>query len=133
MNSTQPNLSGFRKKKTSQILKPALAGVFALLLLAGCTGQRDPGNYGDGVRDEFIKGCIGDILDPGVSKDSDRAPSTASRDECAYVYEQIEKKVDFDDFRSANTKLREGSIDKLPKDIQKVVDDAHKKFQQENS
>ena len=36
-----------------------LGAVLALGLLVGCTGQQDPGDYSDDVRENFVAGCDG--------------------------------------------------------------------------
>lgn len=78
--------------------------VLGVALLAGCTGQRTPGGYGDTVEKNFLKGCT-----------ENAATETSVGDVptyCQCVYTAISDEDDglpFDEFKAINDDLVEKS------------------------
>lgn len=109
--------SPFRRRTYS------LAGaVLALVLLTGCPYQRDPGSYGDSVREDFVAGCDGSAFDGREGQAELQAPSvTLDTDRCVEVYNCITDIVDFDDFRDINSSLRDDPSQALPEGFQNTV------------
>ncbi|MGI8710994.1 MAG: hypothetical protein ACR2LA_08395 [Acidimicrobiales bacterium] len=103
----------------------------AAALLAGCSGQRDPGSYTADVKRDFVAGCwTTTIFDkyPKIevaqsdsradreAKAAEGASATdvrAAKTTCTCAYAQIKQKVKFGTFRSVNENLREDG-GKLP-------------------
>lgn len=112
---------------------PALVALVATtVLLAGCSGQRDPGSYTASVKKDFVSGCWTTTIfdknpkikvEPSDSRDSREAKATkggkaadvkAAKTSCSCAYADIKKKVKFGTFRSINENLREDGTGKLP-------------------
>ena len=117
-------------------LGPALLALVALAaLLAGCSGQRDPGSYTASVKRDFVSGCWTttifdenpDVkLQPSDSRDTREAKATklgsaaqvkAAKSSCTCTFTAIKKKVKFGTFKSINENLREDGGGKLPSSI----------------
>ncbi len=109
--------SPFRRRTYS------LAGVvLALVVLTGCPYQRDPGSYGDSVREDFVAGCDGSAFEGRSDQEALQAPSvTLDADRCGEVYDCITEIVEFDDFRDVNSSLRDDPTQPLPEGFQNAV------------
>ncbi|MCB0978518.1 MAG: hypothetical protein KDB02_13770 [Acidimicrobiales bacterium] len=68
------------------------------LALSACTGQRDPTKYSDGVRENWMEGC--------TAPAGDKAEGLSSKT-CGCIYDHVEEKMDFSDFKDANSDRRE--------------------------
>lgn len=79
-------------------LSASLAGVvLGIGVLAGCAGQRAPGNYNDSVERDFVKQCTKTAEGgPGASFD---APTYC---QCAYNALSADDGIDFDEFKRVN-------------------------------
>ena len=101
----------------------SLAGalVVSLALLAGCTGQRAPDSYTDGVRTNFIEGCT-------ATSKSDKTLGTAAEanDYCTCVFTAVKKNVKFSTFKKITDDLTESGGGKLPASFQKAYDSCEK-------
>ncbi|MEO6989274.1 MAG: hypothetical protein ABI239_11575 [Aquihabitans sp.] len=87
-----------------------LGAVVALGLLVGCTGQRDPGGYGDSVRKNFVAGCDGSAFadfDPDSADAKEMKGQALPTPQCECIYDYMEENVDFDDFSKANSERRD--------------------------
>jgi len=92
----------------------SLLVVLALVVLAGCSGQQQPTDYGEDYKQNFMLGCTG--VDGEL----------ASESQCECLYKGLEDKVDFDDaktFEEDQEKAESGDDIKIPDNIQAVVDD----------
>ena len=97
----------------------AVAGL-SLTLLAGCTThQRDASNYGD-TEDNFLEGCIARATEDNGADDVE-VKISAPESWCQCVFDAIEKDVPFDDFKKANSDLRDNG-GALPANIQAAYD-----------
>ena len=123
-----------------------VAAVVSLVLLAGCSGQREPGSYGDGVERSFNEGCwqqtvldgdpalaadviedqgfeIGDDdLEPLLEEGAGDDAVAAAKDYCQCAYDGIKKDVSFGDFKEITDDLREDN-GPLPKSFQDAYAD----------
>lgn len=118
---------------------PALVALVATtVLLAGCSGQRDPGSYTASVKKDFVSGCWTTTIfdknpkikvEPSDSRDSREAKATkggkaadvkAAKTSCTCAYARIKEKVKFGTFRSINENLREDGTGKLPSSFTKA-------------
>lgn len=81
-----------------------LGAVLALGLLVGCTGQQDPGDYSDDVRDNFVAGCDGSAFTEEAEATTLVTLPTA---QCECIYAGFEENIDFSDFKSANSDRRD--------------------------
>ncbi len=98
-------------RRRHRLTVPFVGAVLALGLLAGCTGQRDPGSYGDKVETNFVKGCT-------ATSTADGATKAEAGEFCQCAYDAIKKDVEFDDFKKANNDLIDVEGDaELPKGI----------------
>lgn len=110
-----------RRRRVAMVV----ATVLAVVVLAGCAGQKDPGSYGTGVHDDFISGCwTGHVADthPGLSylptdnrtlreakasKVATKAELSADQNTCQCIYGVLLKHVPFHEFAAANAGLRD--------------------------
>jgi hypothetical protein len=101
----------------------SLAGVvLALVVLTGCPYQRDPGSYGDSVREDFVAGCDGSAFEGREDQEALQDPSvTLETERCAEVYDCLTEVVDFDDFRDINSSLRDDPAEPLPEGFRNSV------------
>jgi hypothetical protein len=74
------------------------AAVVFALALGACTGQTDPSDYSDGVRENWMEGCV----TPAGEAEGGLSEST-----CGCIYTHVEENMDFSDFKSANSDRRE--------------------------
>ena len=112
----------------------------ATLVLAGCSGQKEPGSYTDGVKRDFTSGCWTTLIEDAYPKDvvyeptDDRekreakavkaatdAEVTAAKDYCSCAYKGITKDVKFSEFKQINEDLR-NEQGPLPESFQKAYD-----------
>lgn len=118
---------------------PRLAALaLVAVVLAGCTGQKEPTSYTDSVKKDFTSGCWTTLISDKHPKDvvfeptDDRekreakaikggtdAEVTAAKDYCSCAYKKIEKDVPFGDFRKINEDLRTEQ-GPLPESFQKA-------------
>lgn len=107
-----------------------VAAVVSLVLLAGCTGQQEPGSYGDGVERSFNEGCwqqkvldgdaalaedvrgqeleVGDDdLEAVLEKGAEADVVAAAKDFCRCAYDAIKEDVSFGDFKEITDDLRD--------------------------
>lgn len=120
------------------IASAVTALVATTVLLAGCSGQRDPGSYTDSVKQDFVSSCwtttVADLptndlkLVPSDSRSEREAKAAkvvpasevkAAKTFCGCAYAKLKKKVKFGRFKSVNTDLRENG-GKLPSDFTKA-------------
>jgi hypothetical protein len=98
----------------------AVALVVAAGLLGGCSGQREPSGYGDGVQKAFVDGCVTTAKadneaaakgDGSITEISD--PQTTC--ECAYATLSGKDGIPFSKFKSINQDLIEehGTVPKV--------------------
>lgn len=126
--------------------RPVVLGitvVLSLVLLAGCSGQREPGSYTDGVEKSFNEGCweqkvldgddglakelltdegleIGDDeLEPLIEKGADAEVIGAAKSYCQCAYDAIKDDVSFGDFKKTTDELRDDN-GPLPASFQKA-------------
>ena len=116
----------------------AAAVVVAVVVLAGCSGQREPTSYTDGVKTDFTSGCwtvlVGDAhpkditFEPTDNREAREAKATkfgseaeisAAKDYCGCVIKKITKDVKFSEFKQVNDDLREDN-GPLPESFQKA-------------
>lgn len=101
-------------------LRAMAVGAFSLLVLAGCTTtQRDASDYG-GTRDDFLEGCVATAEADNDAKGTE-VKIASPQNWCECVFKAIEKNVPFDDFKKANSELRDNG-GALPKKIQEAYD-----------
>ena len=97
-----------------------VAGALSLVLLAGCTStQRDASDY-DGTEDNFLEGCIARATEDNGADDVE-VKISSPESWCQCVFDAIEKDVPFDDFKKANSDLRDNG-GALPANIQAAYD-----------
>jgi len=110
--------SPIRRRATRALLVAGLS----LTLLAGCTTtQRDARNYKD-TEKHFLEGCATRAAEDNEAKGT-QVEIASPKAWCQCVFDAIEKDVPFEDFRKANSDLRDGEGDgTLPKEIQKAYD-----------
>lgn len=72
----------------------AVFSLLALAMLVSCS--HTPTSYGEGVRKDFVKGCVSPA--PGAKG---KSPSV-----CDCVYRKFEKNVPFKDFKKLEDELR---------------------------
>jgi hypothetical protein len=93
------------------------------MAISGCGQQRQPTEYGDKYKENFMLGCT------GVEKDGDvpaGGKKLASKSYCECVYRGLREKVPFDDARKFEQQQSEDDPDEeieVPKNIQAVFDD----------
>jgi hypothetical protein len=101
-------------------MKRIIGLVFVAGLVAGCSGQRDPGSYTPSVRKAFVEGCwtttvlarhhsTVDASESAAAKAADIGSATeirTARARCGCVYGRLQKDVSFGQFRSVNERLR---------------------------
>ena len=93
------------------------AVVLGLGLLAGCAGQRAPGDYSDTVERNFLKGCTATAVGDDASFDAEQY--------CQCTYDALsadEGGVDFDTFKKVN----DDQVEKpaaLPKAFKAIAED----------
>lgn len=76
----------------------AAAAVLLTLVLSACTGQRDPSDYSDGVRDNWMAGCTAPAGDEAAG---------LSEETCGCIYDHVEENMEWSDFAAANSDRRE--------------------------
>ena len=110
--------SPIRRRATRALLVAGLS----LTVLAGCTTtQRDATNYKD-TEKHFLEGCVDRATDDNGANGAE-VQITSPKAWCQCVFDAIEKGVPFEDFRKANSALRDGEGDgTLPTKIQKAYD-----------
>lgn len=98
-------------------LVPALmAGVAAVLLLAGCTGQRDPDSWGDSTKRAFVEGCDGTAAEdePVESIRTDLEEAALPTEVCQCIVDHLEDNMEFSEFKDANSKRRDETDERTP-------------------
>jgi hypothetical protein len=110
------------RRRRSPALLAALAVV--VLLLAGCSGQRDPGSYTESVKTHYKESCATQFLldhnhidvandatletrTAAAEKGSSKSEISETDDYCTCAWKIISKKVPFGDFKKINDDLRE--------------------------
>lgn len=90
-----------RSNRRPRVVALALGSVLALGVLTGCSGQRDPSSYTEGVQDQFVSGCT----DQG-SQDKDAGLEASgnfwTKSECQCAIDKIVKDVPFGTFKDIN-------------------------------
>lgn len=87
-----------------------LAAVFlSLVVLAGCTGQRDPDSWSDGIKTEFVETCDGTAAatEKNQAVKAELLKNKQPTERCQCVIDHLEKNMDFSDFKSANNDRRD--------------------------
>jgi hypothetical protein len=115
-----------------------VAVALAVTVLAGCAGQKEPGSYTGGVKDDFKQACyVQRVLDAEptiqvgsaasmndkeakVKKDAPKAVIKAASDYCSCVLKVILKKVHFSEFKKVNDDLRDDNNKPLPSSFTKA-------------
>lgn len=102
----------------------AVAAVAAgLLLPAACTGNVQPGEYGDKYEENFMLGCTGRNADGDVVADDGKPLAPTKQCEC--VYAGLVEKVPFDEakaFEEQQSEAESGDDIEVPADIQRIID-----------
>jgi hypothetical protein len=85
----------------------------AAVILGGCSGARkDPTNYGDTTRRNFVEGCVDRGEDEGLD---------AAAEVCRCAYTRIVEDVSFAQFKKDNDAL-EKDPGPLPERYQRIID-----------
>ncbi len=126
-----------RPGRTGRRRVGALLSILVLLVTtsAACTGRMDPTSYGDGVREDFVEGCVAGLAPTDGTEDR-KADENA--DLCGCIYDEMSDKetgIPFDDFKDAQSAIRkdptdpENSLDKLIPEFDGFVDTCKGKTQ----
>ena len=115
-----------RSRPAAVVLAPlSVVMVSALILLAGCSQQTQPREYGEQYEKNLMIGCTGvEPNDQGKYRD----PTLGSVAYCQCVYEGLKEKVPFDDakkFEEQQAEEKAGEI-VVPKNIASVYDACRK-------
>lgn len=95
--------------------RPLLLMAFAaLLLLAACTGQRDPSSWGDSTKRNFVAACDGSAAadEPVEEIREDLLAAAQPTEVCQCVIDELSDEggphfMEFSDFKAANSKRRD--------------------------
>lgn len=71
-----------------------------------CTGRQDPTNYGSGVRDDFVEGCLAGFAPEGGGQDRQ---ADEHEELCGCIYDGMSNKetgIPFDEFKKAQSAIR---------------------------
>jgi hypothetical protein len=70
--------------------RPLLAGAAVVLALAlsACTGQTDPSDFSDGIREDFVSSCV---APNGVAAEG------LSEVTCGCIWDHVEENMEFSD------------------------------------
>jgi hypothetical protein len=92
----EPRVSAVPSHRRRALL--AGAAVVLALVLSACTGQKDPTDYSDGVRENFVEGCVApaEVVADGLPEST-----------CGCIYDYFEENVEWSEFSSANSERRE--------------------------
>ena len=100
-----------------------LAILCLIPLAAACGVERDPSEYGDAYRENFMLGCTGLDENGDVPNGGEKL---ASKSYCDCVYEGLEEKIPFEEakeFEEAQSQVEDDSDIEIPDNIQSVFDD----------
>lgn len=100
---------------------PLVGAVLALLVMAGCVGQRTPGGYDDSVEENFVSSCRKTSAEDAGGATPKFADGTELdvKEFCECAYDKISKDVPFGDFKDVvNDQI--DSPDTLPKSFTKA-------------
>jgi hypothetical protein len=99
-----------------------VAALTVALVASSCGQQRQPTEYGEDYRENFMLGCT------GVEEDGEVPPGgekLASKSYCECVYDGLKDKVPFDEvreFEEQQAEAESGDDIEVPKNIQTVFD-----------
>jgi hypothetical protein len=88
-------------------VRMAVAATLSLVMLAGCTtAQKAPGSYA-GVEDDFIEGCVTVAKGDNQKSESDTTKIASPQDYCQCVFDAIEKKIPYSDFKKTQSTMQD--------------------------